>query len=208
MLLFTLRCKKCSVKLRGWHYNCIAQLLSIHNMHQSRTTTRLIGLLVFGILRPKTTSTGPHPTCTTWPLNISTQNRICSDMLRTKHFFFCFVLCLFVCLFVWFVLFVCLFVCFLGCLFVWVFLCLCDDVPKFVVCLEKWSRLVKFQISLLAPPSFFGLLTEWPHINHSLWQWKSRVTLNILGRKEMSNAENFSVWFKIFQCSFSVLEQQ
>ena len=45
-----------------------------------------------------------------------------------------------------------------------------------------------------------------------LWHWKSHwkftVTLKNLGTKGMSNAENFSVWFKTFQCDFSVLEQQ
>ena len=45
-----------------------------------------------------------------------------------------------------------------------------------------------------------------------LWHWKShwksRPMLKNLGTKEMSNAENFSMWFKNFQCDFSVLEQQ
>ena len=42
-----------------------------------------------------------------------------------------------------------------------------------------------------------------------------KITLKIhsnaekpIGTKGMSNAENFSVWFKTFQCDFSVLEQQ
>ena len=45
-----------------------------------------------------------------------------------------------------------------------------------------------------------------------LWHWKShwksRVTLKILGtKKKKSNSEIFSVWFKIFQCDYSVSEQ-
>ena len=52
----------------------------------------------------------------------------------------------------------------------------------------------------------------WGYSTMKLWHWKShwksRVTLKNLGTKEMSNAEKFSVWFKIFQCDFIVLEQQ
>ena len=53
-----------------------------------------------------------------------------------------------------------------------------------------------------------------PYVTMKLWHWKShwksRVMMNNLRTKEMSNAEKFSVWFKIFsvwfQCPWTTKE--
>ena len=55
-----------------------------------------------------------------------------------------------------------------------------------------------------SPTRIIDTMKLWHWKSH----WKSRVTLKNLGTKEMSNTENFSVWLKIFQCDFNVLEQQ
>ena len=52
------------------------------------------------------------------------------------------------------------------------------------------------------------LYTNTKSYTMKLWHWKSnwksRLRLENLGTKEMSNAENFSVWFKNFLCVISV----
>ena len=68
-----------------------------------------------------------------------------------------------------------------------------------------WSGIIT--IGMCNDPSQPCATLRWRIVTMKLWHWKShwkpRVTLKNLGTKEMSNAENFSVWF---QCPWTTKE--